>query len=918
MNNLSRNRPVALVVGASDFIGSSLIEELLMKGLQVLCINELGASRDNLGEASKDKNFQLINKSPDMLQNLELPRLDYAVFIPGEHENSFKFQQDFKSFLDICLKYKSKIILCSSINLYDSDKESLRNLKYAEKSLAEKALPEKINARVVRLAAVYGPRMDFHGLDPMIKLIKSAILGKLNTEPTPLEFTTRALYIKDAVNLLIKAIMHGSTAQKIYDGVAHPVKISEIKQVLMDPLWYEEKGFRPTQLPPWPTPNLNKTCKELSWSPVTDMVQALKETLAYFSSHKDKIPKEGNEEKKITGEPEEEGRDISPKPEIKKPEKIYYPPKINMKVLKGKAILIVGMAVIFYALIFPIFRFGFAGWSVKTHLENSINLMAAGNFNEAEKESNKAVKSAEYLNGFIGKLVFIKQIDLFKNPYELLEQTLKITQRATEANYHTITGAKLLASGLTIISGEKEGDMVKLLNDAQTEFKTADSEIGEVSANLADNNFTSKLPVNLQGTLKNLQSKSESYREIISLGRSLADLLPGIVAVDAEKSYLVVLQDNRILRPGGGTLKSYVEVSFSHGRLVKIKGGSIENLDRAFADKIEPPTELKNDLGETNWRMRDASFDLDFPTSAHNIVWFYNKESGHQVSGVVAMDFVATSRLLQAVGLSDNLALKIPLGREGNELAAETLKVLVERIFYLSKQNWVILAKNSGQLLNNKNLLTYLTDTNAFSYLVSSGWAGRLGKQETANIGERDNFLAFSETNMSQGQDSSAIERSVTLASKIDGVGIVSHKLSFDFTATEEMLGKYRNRFKIYLPPETKLIKTTWGDKLVKDISPFSDYGLLGYSMMLELSKGEQKYLVMEYQDTNPVKFENNELRYRLNILKQPGQQSLPIDFKLSYPPEIKASSGLQNNVGETSVKSDLSKDLTFEIILKQ
>ncbi len=929
MNNFSRNKPVALVVGAASFIGSSLTRELLVKSIQVIGVDEVGRDRENLVELSKDKNFQLINNSLDAIQNLELPRLDYAVSCSSELANHFRFQQDFQSFVDVCLKYHAKIILCSSIDLYDTSSEHLPNLKYAEKFLAEKATTGKMNARVVRLAAVYGPRMDFREHDPIIKLIKSAILDRLNSEPAPLEFTTRALYINDAVRLLVKAIMHGSTAHKIYDGVSYPVKISEIKQVLMDPLWYSEKGFKPTQLPPWPTPNLNKTSKELAWFPATDMVLALKETLAYFSSHKDQIPSEGVEDKKVLNDPEEADRTVNHLPDIKTKEKIYYFPKMNLKTVKDKTILIIGLTVIFYALIFPLFRFSFEIWSVKAHLESSINLMSSGNFDEAEKESSTAMQSAEYLNGLIGKLAFAKQIDMFKNPYEGIEQVLKMVQKGTEANYHSITGAKFLASGLAVISGEKEGDIVSILNDAQTEFKDADSKIGEVSANLADSNFTSKIPSNLSYIKKDWQNKSDTYRETISLGRSLAELLPGVIALDGEKKYLIVLQDNRVLRPGGGLLKAFAEVTFSHGRLKEIKSGSIENLDRAFGDKIEPPVELKADLGETNWRMRDAAFDLDFPTSARNVIWFYNKESGTKVSGVVIMDLVSFSRLLQSVGslktknsngeiTSSNLVLKIPLGRGGNDLAVEALQSLVERMLYLPKQNWVVLAKNSGQSLSNKNLLIYLTDPQMLSYLISNGWIDRGPKQEVSITGEKADFLAFSETNMSQGQDSLTIGKSVILENRIDDVGFFSHKLIVNFTATEKMTGVYNNRYKVYIPSGTKLIKATWDNKPIKGLSTFSDYGLVGYSMFLTLGVGEQTQLVIEYQDVSPVKFDNKELKYRLNLFKQPGQQSLPIDFKLTFPPQLKVNSNLQSKVGEVSVKSDLSKDRTLEILLKQ
>ena len=90
---------------------------------------------------------------------------------------------------------------------------------------------------------------------------------------------------------MIRTIFAGSTAQKIFDGVLlKPIKVEEIKLILLDPVWHESKDFTPMELPPWPTPNLDKTVKFLNWQPRHKLVSSLRQTLSYFKEEEIGIP----------------------------------------------------------------------------------------------------------------------------------------------------------------------------------------------------------------------------------------------------------------------------------------------------------------------------------------------------------------------------------------------------------------------------------------------------------------------------------------------------------------------------------------------------------------------------------------------------------------------------------------------------
>jgi nucleoside-diphosphate-sugar epimerase len=85
---LSRNRPVAFIVGVAGFLGSHLSEKLIELGIQVVGVDNLStADKLNLIKLIRDKNFHFINHSisdavfsKSNLKSWQFPRLDYAFF----------------------------------------------------------------------------------------------------------------------------------------------------------------------------------------------------------------------------------------------------------------------------------------------------------------------------------------------------------------------------------------------------------------------------------------------------------------------------------------------------------------------------------------------------------------------------------------------------------------------------------------------------------------------------------------------------------------------------------------------------------------------------------------------------------------------------------------------------------------------
>src|SRR5690606_1906053 len=93
----------------------------------------------------------------------------------------------------------TKVVFGSSILLYNEElNEKERKLREAEVLFARFCKEERLNARVIRMATLFGPRMHFRVNDPLVKLINAAAKDRLEDSSVGMNFVTQAVYVEDA------------------------------------------------------------------------------------------------------------------------------------------------------------------------------------------------------------------------------------------------------------------------------------------------------------------------------------------------------------------------------------------------------------------------------------------------------------------------------------------------------------------------------------------------------------------------------------------------------------------------------------------------------------------------------------------------------------------------------------------------
>lgn len=229
----------------------------------------------------------------------------------------------------------------------------------------------------------------------------------------------------------------------------------------------------------------------------------------------------------------------------------------------------------------------------------------------------------------------------------------------------------------------------------------------------------------------------------------LADATGALLGAGREMRYLLVFQNQHELRPTGGFIGSFAEVTLAQGRISEVRfppGGSydIQGDVRAW---LNPPDPLRLVAGR--WRFHDANWFPDFPTSARKLSWFYEKSGGPTVDGVIAVNATLLSELLAIVGPVEMPAYGVTLTSENvldevqraiemhpadpakpKQILADLLPILLGRLESPTPRMSIALAEIVGRGLATRRIQVSVADDAAAATFARFGWDGALKKTD--------------------------------------------------------------------------------------------------------------------------------------------------------------------------------------------
>ena len=314
INNQTNGKPINnLVFGGAGFLGSHLIDELLKKGENVLCIDNLLTGKiQNINHLKDNKKFFFIkhdvivpmkSKMPiEKIWHLACPaspfyyQKDPLLTIRINYEGTFNI-------LNLAKDFKSKLLFVSSSEIYGSSSVKPQNEKvsinlsttspracYAEgKRIAETLVDtfSKVNNLEIRLARIfntYGPRLDINDGRVISNFINQSLINKKIFIYGDGKQTRSFCYVDDMVIGLIR-LMESNYAGPVNLGNEQEITIFDLALLIKNKINSNikiEYSALPVDDPRFRNPCIEIAKNKLDWIPKTGLSEGLDKTISFF------------------------------------------------------------------------------------------------------------------------------------------------------------------------------------------------------------------------------------------------------------------------------------------------------------------------------------------------------------------------------------------------------------------------------------------------------------------------------------------------------------------------------------------------------------------------------------------------------------------------------------------------------------
>lgn len=396
----------------------------------------------------------------------------------------------------------------------------------------------------------------------------------------------------------------------------------------------------------------------------------------------------------------------------------------------------------------------------------------------------------------------------------------------------------------------------------------------------------------------------KGVRQSVGTLEQLVRLYPKFAGFREPQTYLLLFQNSMELRPTGGFIGSVGVAKFEEGKLADFAIHDVYALDGQLKGHVDPPGPVRELLAQEHWYLRDSNWDPDFSISGKQAAWFYEKETGQTVDGVIAVSLPFLVDVLRATGpieladYNDTITAENVYGKalyytktdffpgstQKKDFLGALARTLILEITTGNRADPAKLFSGIAAALGRHDVQFYFPDTQLAQLVRVLGWAGSMSP------------LAVVEANVSVNKASLLVHRSYVREIEITPEGEMSEVLTMGLKNTDKE--PYTAYFQIIVPEHASVNQVTLDGASVpsrdasKKTVPTLPYresfsGVAsgsGIGVAFQIPAGSEERLVISFTHGAPIVFIDGVAEVPIVMQKQSGMMEGTLTTIVKHP----------------------------------
>ena len=393
-------------------------------------------------------------------------------------------------------------------------------------------------------------------------------------------------------------------------------------------------------------------------------------------------------------------------------------------------------------------------------------------------------------------------------------------------------------------------------------------------------------------------------------GKPLLEASPYLLGIDSPRTYLVLFQNDKELRPTGGFMTAYSIMKVTKGKFEPVSSNDIYNLDSTYKPSLDAPQAFVKYLkgpyvASSKMRLRDMNWSPDYSESMKVFAEEAQSVGIKNIDGIISVDTELLVQLLNVLGpvavsgygnfsteiipecncpqviyelesfadiegpvvWSENEPGKIvfapPNYDNRKKIIGPLMNSILSNAFGQPKDKLPALFEAAFKTLREKHVMFYLFDNDVQSAVESFEIAGRIQEYDGDYLHINDANLGGRKSNLYVTQD---VSQEIVIAKD----GSIEKTLTITYKNPAPYDGWLNsvlpNYVRVYVPKGSELISS---EGLEDKFDPYEEFGKSVFAGYFQLRPQGVSKITFKYK--LPFKEASD---YSLLIQKQPGTGS--------------------------------------------